>query len=85
MLELVLQQAMYAIGLYSDYKENSYTVTAGNEVSKSENNENTERIVLNYLENYGSISKQKVKDLFDIPDQKASVLLCKKIGKIGEP
>lgn len=40
-------------------------------------NENKERIVLNYLENYGSISKQKVKDLFDIPDQKASVLLCK--------
>ena len=38
-------------------------------------NENKERIVLNYLENYGSISKQKVKDLFDIPDQKASVLL----------
>lgn len=26
-------------------------------------NENKERIVLNYLENYGSISKQKVKDL----------------------
>ena len=40
-------------------------------------NENKERIVLNYLENYGSISKQKVKGLFDIPDQKASVLLCK--------
>lgn len=40
-------------------------------------NENKETIVLNYLENYGSISKQKVKDLFDIPDQKASALLCK--------
>ena len=40
-------------------------------------NENKERIVLNYLENYGSISKQKVKALFDIPDQKASALLRK--------
>lgn len=40
-------------------------------------NENKETIVLNYLENYGSISKQKVKDLFDIPDQKASALLHK--------
>lgn len=40
-------------------------------------NENKETIVLNYLENYGSISKQKVKDLFDIPDPKASALLRK--------
>lgn len=40
-------------------------------------NENKVRIVLNYLENYGSISKQKVKDLFDIPDQQASALLRK--------
>lgn len=40
-------------------------------------NENKVRIVLNYLENYGSISKQKVKDLFDIPDQKAYALLHK--------
>lgn len=29
----------YAIGLYSDYSENDYVVTAGNEVSKAENNE----------------------------------------------
>lgn len=31
----------YAIGLYSDYTENSYVVTAGNEVSKSENSDLT--------------------------------------------
>lgn len=40
-------------------------------------NKNKERIILNYLDNYGSISKQKVKDLFDIPDQQASALLRK--------
>ena len=31
----------YAIGLYSDYKDNKYLVTAGNEVSKAENREFT--------------------------------------------
>lgn len=35
----------YAIGLYSDYTENGYTVTAGNEVSKSENSEFTTKII----------------------------------------
>lgn len=35
----------YAIGLYSDYTENSYTVTAGNEVSKSENDELITKII----------------------------------------
>lgn len=29
----------YAIGLYSDYEENKYLVTVGNEVSKAENEE----------------------------------------------
>lgn len=29
----------YAIGLYSDYSDNKYEVTVGNEVSKAENNE----------------------------------------------
>jgi DNA (cytosine-5)-methyltransferase 1 len=40
-------------------------------------NENKEKIVCNYLKNYGSISKRKVKDLFDIPEEKASALLRK--------
>jgi len=35
----------YAIGLYSDYTENGYIVTAGNEVSKSENDELTTKVV----------------------------------------
>lgn len=35
----------YAIGLYSDYTENSYLVTAGNEVSKSENSGFTTKII----------------------------------------
>lgn len=35
----------YAIGLYSDYTENGYIVTAGNEVSKSENSEFTTKII----------------------------------------
>lgn len=35
----------YAIGLYSDYNENGYTVTAGNEVSKSENSDLTTKII----------------------------------------
>lgn len=37
----------YAIGLYSDYNQegNNYTVTAGNEVSASENNEFTTKII----------------------------------------
>jgi predicted transcriptional regulator YdeE len=35
----------YAIGLYSDYTENEYSVTAGNEVSKSENSELITRII----------------------------------------
>lgn len=29
----------YAVGLYSDYEENKYLVTVGNEVSKAENEE----------------------------------------------
>ena len=40
-------------------------------------NENKEKIVCNYLKNHGSISKRKVKDLFDIPEEKASALLRK--------
>ena len=35
----------YAIGLYSDYTASGYTVTAGNEVSKSENSEFTTKII----------------------------------------
>lgn len=35
----------YAIGLYSDYTENGYTVTVGNEVAKSENGELTTKII----------------------------------------
>ena len=35
----------YAIGLYSDYTENGYIVTAGNEVAKSENDELTTKVV----------------------------------------
>lgn len=35
----------YAIGLYSDYNENGYTVTAGNEVSESANTEFTTKII----------------------------------------
>ncbi|MDK2808882.1 MAG: hypothetical protein PWP24_1619 [Clostridiales bacterium] len=35
----------YAIGLYSDYDENSYTATAGVEVSKSENDTLTTKII----------------------------------------
>ena len=35
----------YAIGLYSDYTENGYTVTAGNEVAKSENDELTTKVI----------------------------------------
>ena len=35
----------YAIGLYSDYTETGYTVTAGNEVSKSENSTLTTKII----------------------------------------
>lgn len=35
----------YAIGLYSDYTQNGYTVTAGNEVSKYENDEYTVKII----------------------------------------
>lgn len=31
----------YAIGLYSDYEDNKYCVTAGNEVSRNENEELT--------------------------------------------
>lgn len=35
----------YAIGLYSDYTDKGYLVTAGNEVSKSENDELTTKII----------------------------------------
>lgn len=35
----------YAIGLYSDYTENSYTVTAGNEVIRSENDEFITKVI----------------------------------------
>lgn len=35
----------YAIGLYSDYTEKDYIVTAGNEVSKSENSSLTTKII----------------------------------------
>lgn len=35
----------YAIGLYSDYTENDYCVTAGNEVSKAENPELTVKVI----------------------------------------
>lgn len=35
----------YAIGLYSEYDENSYCTTAGNEVLKSENPELTTKII----------------------------------------
>ncbi len=35
----------YAIGLYSDYTEKGYIATAGNEVSKSENNEFTTKVI----------------------------------------
>jgi len=35
----------YAIGLYSDYSNDQYCVTAGNEVSKPENNELSVKII----------------------------------------
>lgn len=35
----------YAIGLYSDYSSNGYTVTAGNEVSKAENEELSTKVI----------------------------------------
>lgn len=35
----------YAIGLYSDYSGDNYTVTAGNEVSKAENGELTVKVI----------------------------------------
>lgn len=35
----------YAIGLYSDYTKDGYIVTAGNEVSKSENSEFVTKII----------------------------------------
>lgn len=35
----------HAIGLYSDYSEQGYVVTAGNEVSKSDNDELTTKII----------------------------------------
>ncbi|MBC2724630.1 GyrI-like domain-containing protein [Desulfosporosinus sp.] len=35
----------YAIGLYSDYSDDQYCVTAGNEVSKAENDELTVKII----------------------------------------
>lgn len=35
----------FAIGLYSDYANQKYTVTVGNEVSKSENPELTNKII----------------------------------------
>ena len=35
----------YAIGLYSDYSNDCYTVTAGNEVSKSENPEFVTKVI----------------------------------------
>lgn len=35
----------YAIGLYSDYSKDQYCVTAGNEVSKPENDELTVKVI----------------------------------------
>ena len=35
----------YAIGLYSDYTQSGYTVTAGNEVATSENEELTTKVI----------------------------------------
>lgn len=35
----------YAIGLYSDYSDDTYCVTAGNEVSKPENDELTVKVI----------------------------------------
>ncbi len=35
----------YSIGLYSDYTQNGYTVTVGNEVSMCENNDLTTKII----------------------------------------
>lgn len=35
----------YAIGLYSDYQDNKYCVTAGNEVSKVDNEELTVKVI----------------------------------------
>ena len=35
----------YAIGLYSDYSENKYEVTAGNEVSKVDNSEYVVKVI----------------------------------------
>lgn len=35
----------YAIGLYSDYADDQYCVTAGNEVSKAENDDLTVKII----------------------------------------
>lgn len=35
----------YAIGLYSDYSKDNYCVTAGNEVSKADNDELTVKII----------------------------------------
>lgn len=35
----------YAIGLYSDYKDNKYEVTVGNEVSKVDNNEYVVKVI----------------------------------------
>lgn len=35
----------YAIGLYSDYHDNKYEVTVGNEVSKSENSEYVVKVI----------------------------------------
>lgn len=35
----------YAIGLYSDYKDDEYCVTAGNEVSKADNKNLTVKII----------------------------------------
>lgn len=36
---------LFAIGLYSDYSGDNYTVTVGNEVSKSENKELTVKVI----------------------------------------
>jgi len=35
----------YAIGLYSDYHDNKYEVTVGNEVSKAENSECVVKVI----------------------------------------
>ncbi len=35
----------YAIGLYSDYSGDNYTVTVGNEISKPENDELTVKVI----------------------------------------